>query len=294
MQSEKYNNRFFDSTVWDDFVFREDDIIVASYAKAGTTLLQQILAQMIFSGEEDVNLSQISPWLDSVYPESSIKLTLLEAQEHRRFVKTHLPYDFVPYNRDAKYLYIARDGRDIAWSLYRHQCAISEHAQEAIQSEPNSSKKLRVIEAPTTSVIDYFAEWLEKDGHPFWPFWENVRSWWQHRNQANLKLLHFDQLTHNLPEQVQDIADFLGTSLSPSHLDLILKHCQFDYMKHHAHRYVPETVRIWKDGGRAFFHKGKSGGWKETLPLELSEQYEAMARSQLGDECANWLLTGSS
>ncbi|AJQ93358.1 sulfotransferase domain-containing protein [Gynuella sunshinyii] len=289
---KKYENRFFNSTAWEEFKFRNDDIIVASYAKAGTTLVQQILAQLIFEGKEDINLSALSPWLDSVYPEASIKLEALEAQNHRRFIKTHLPCDYLPYNHNAKYLYITRDGRDIAWSLYRHQCAISEHAQQAIDSQSTPAKKLRVIEAPTASVVDYFSEWLEKDGYPFWPFWENIHSWWQQRNRTNLMLLHFDELTRDLSGQIQKIADFLEFPLSTAHHQLVLEHCQFDYMKNHAHRYVPETVSIWKDGGRAFFHRGESGGWKETLPPELSEKYQAMARIKLGEECSRWLLTG--
>ncbi|MEJ2044720.1 MAG: sulfotransferase domain-containing protein [Reinekea sp.] len=290
---KKYENRFFNSTVWNEFAFRDDDIIVASYAKAGTTLVQQMLAQMIFAGKEDVNLAQLSPWLDSVYPEASVKLKLFEAQNHRRFIKTHLPHDYLPYRPTAKYLYIMRDGRDIAWSLYRHQCAISENAQQAIKSDSEQSKKLRVIEAPTMSVVEYFSEWLEQDGYPFWPFWENVRSWWQHRDQSNLKLLHFNNLTGDMPGQIREIADFLDIPLSDSHQQQILEHCNFDYMKEHAHRYVPETVSIWKDGGRAFFNRGESGGWKETLPAELSEKYEAIAREKLGEDCAYWLLTGT-
>ena len=119
-----------------------------------------------------------------------------------------------------------------------------------------------------------------------------MRSWWQHRHQPNIRFLHFDTLTHDLPAQIQKIADFLDIPLSPEHHQLILAHCHFDYMKNHAHRYVPETVSLWKDGGRAFFHHGKSGGWKATLPKALSEKYQAIARAELGDECANWLLTG--
>jgi aryl sulfotransferase len=30
----------FDSTVWNDFPFRDDDIIIATYAKTGTTWVQ--------------------------------------------------------------------------------------------------------------------------------------------------------------------------------------------------------------------------------------------------------------
>lgn len=36
-----------DSTIWNDLRFRDDDIIIATYAKAGTTWTQQIAGQLL-------------------------------------------------------------------------------------------------------------------------------------------------------------------------------------------------------------------------------------------------------
>jgi len=36
------------------------------------------------------------------------------------FLKTHLPVDALVFSPRAKYIYIARDGRDVVWSLYNH------------------------------------------------------------------------------------------------------------------------------------------------------------------------------
>lgn len=47
-------DRYFDSTVWNDFRFRPGDVVIASYAKAGTTWLRQIVAQLIFGGRDIV------------------------------------------------------------------------------------------------------------------------------------------------------------------------------------------------------------------------------------------------
>ncbi|MCE4552441.1 sulfotransferase domain-containing protein, partial [Xanthomonas hortorum pv. vitians] len=35
-KTREYPNRFFDSSVWNDLALREGDIVIASYAKAGT------------------------------------------------------------------------------------------------------------------------------------------------------------------------------------------------------------------------------------------------------------------
>ena len=38
------HSHHFDSTIWNDFRFRDDDIIISTYAKSGTTWVQQIVS----------------------------------------------------------------------------------------------------------------------------------------------------------------------------------------------------------------------------------------------------------
>ena len=40
-----------DSTIWNDFQFRDDDIIIGTWSKSGTTWLQQIVSQLLFEGD---------------------------------------------------------------------------------------------------------------------------------------------------------------------------------------------------------------------------------------------------
>ncbi len=294
IKTGEYNNRFFDSKVWNDFKYRTGDVVIASYAKAGTTLLQQMVAQLIFNGRADIEVAQLSPWLDAVYPDTQTRLQRVEAQTHRRFLKTHLPAEFVSFSREARYVYVGRDGRDIVWSLHAHQSAVSQEAQTAaLQDGTGPPGRLRVLKPPQASKVHYFQEWLEQDGHPFWPFWEGIRSWWQLRHQPNVLLVHYSALqTHRL-EQLHRIANFIGTPVDDSRIDAILQHCSFDYMKEHASRYVPMGTGLWKDGGRAFFHSGTGGRWQGELPADLSARYEQRAVAELGQECADWLASGN-
>ena len=58
------------STRWNSFNFRDDDIIIATYAKSGTTWTQQIVAQLLHGGAEGVNVSRLSPWVEQrILPE---------------------------------------------------------------------------------------------------------------------------------------------------------------------------------------------------------------------------------
>src|SRR4051794_17498365 len=101
-------NHHIDSAIWNRFKFRLDDIVIASYAKSGTTWVQQIVAQLLFGGAEGLRLETMSPWLDSRIAQANW-LIAVEAQGHRRFVKTHLPVDALVFSPDAKYVYIGRD-----------------------------------------------------------------------------------------------------------------------------------------------------------------------------------------
>src|SRR5512139_3293324 len=109
-------NHTMDSRRWYDFRFREGDIVVATWAKTGTTWLQQILGQLIFGLVEGIPVFDRSPWIEHRCFAKEAMLEMLQAQTHRRFVKTHLPVDALVYSSRAKYIYIGRDGRDVLWS----------------------------------------------------------------------------------------------------------------------------------------------------------------------------------
>ena len=173
-KTREIHNHHIDSTVWNDFRFRADDIVIATYGKSGTTWVQQIVSQLLFDGAEGLPVAEMSPWVDLRVPPKEVKLEALEAQSHRRFLKTHLPVDALVFSESAKYLFIARDGRDVVWSFYNHHAKANALWYELLNDTPG-----RVgppIEPPCEDVREYYLEWFEKDGFPLWPFWENIRS----------------------------------------------------------------------------------------------------------------------
>ena len=62
------------------------------------------MAQLIFNGEEDLPVAEMSPWVDLRLPPKEVKMPMIEAQEHRRFLKTHLPVDALVFSPKAKYI----------------------------------------------------------------------------------------------------------------------------------------------------------------------------------------------
>jgi len=287
----EFHNHHFDSTIWNDFRFRDDDIIIGTYAKSGTTWVQQIVSQLIFKGQTGLPVAEMSPWLDLRVPPKEIKLPAVEQQTHRRFLKTHLPVDALVFSPRARYIYIGRDGRDVVWSMYNHHSSANQRWYEALNDTPG-----RVgppIGPPPNSVRQYFHDWLAQDGHPFWPFWENIRSWWEIRALPNVMLLHFEALKRDMAGEIQRVARFLDIEVDQGKWADILRHCSFDYMKANATPSVPLGGAFWDGGAETFIHKGVNGRWRDTLSAEESRAYEARAVAELGPDCARWLATGA-
>lgn len=252
--------------------------------------MQQIIAQLLFAGAEDLEVAEMSPWLDLRVPPKAIKLPQVEAQTHRRFLKTHLPVDALVYSPKAKYVYIGRDGRDVVWSLHNHHANANVAWYAALNDTPGRIGP--PIGKPEADVRAYFLAWLDDDGHPFWPFWENVRSWWAIRDLPNLRLVHFQSLKADMPREIRAIAEFLGIAIDPARWDAIVEHCTFDYMKRNATRSVPLGGTFWDGGAETFINKGTNGRWRDVLTPADVRRYEARARAELGDDCARWLATG--
>ncbi|MGZ8361034.1 MAG: sulfotransferase domain-containing protein [Allosphingosinicella sp.] len=289
-KTREFHNHHFDSTIWNDFDFRDDDIVIGTYAKSGTTWTQQIVAQLVFDGAEGIDVGEVSPWLDLRVPPKAVKLPLVAAQRHRRFIKTHLPVDALVFSPQAKYIYIARDGRDVVWSMYNHHANANDEFYRMLNETPG-----RVgppIEPPPACVRQYFHDWLARDGHPFWPFWENIRSWWEIRHLPNVMLLHFADLKADMPRQIRRIADFLEIEIDEARWPDIVDHCSFDYMKRHAELAAPLGGLFWEGGARTFINQGTNGRWRDLLSDAECARYEAIAREELGEDCARWLATG--
>jgi aryl sulfotransferase len=289
-KTREFHSHHFDSTAWNELEFRDDDIVIATYAKAGTTWTQQIVGQLLFNGDASIEVAEMSPWLDLRVPPKQVKLPLVEAQTHRRFLKTHLPVDALRFTPQAKYIYIGREGRDVVWSMYNHHANANDKWYEALNDTPG-----RVgppIQRPPADIRQYWRDWMDRDGHPFWPFWENVRTWWAIRELPNVMFIHFANMKRDMPGEIRRIAAFLDIPIDESRWPAIVEHCSFDWMKKNASKSVPLGGAFWDAGAEVFINKGVNGRWTNVLSAAESAEYEARAVAELGADCARWLATG--
>ena len=292
VKQRNLHNHHFDSTIWDEFAFRDDDIIISTYAKSGTTWVQQIIAQLLFPGQEGMEVAEMSPWMDLRVPPKEIKLGAVEQQSHRRFLKTHLPVDALVFSPQAKYLYIGRDGRDVVWSMYNHHANANDLWYQALNETPGLVGPK--LEKPVADVRQYFLDWLTKEGYPWWPYWENIRSWWEIRDLPNVLFVHFSDLKSDMPGEMRRIAKFLDIPIDEAKWQQMLDFCSFDYMKQNATQSVPLGGVFWDGGAQVFIHKGQNDRWRDVLTADDCKRYEARARAELGEDCARWLAEGGS
>lgn len=289
IKTRELHTHHFDSTRWNRFRFRDDDIVIATYAKSGTTWMQQIVAQLIFGGQEGLNVHQMSPWIDlRVLPPEV--LDAVDRQTHRRFVKTHLPVDALIFSPKAKYIFVGRDGRDAAWSFHNHHYnATDEYFTQYNAGRPEG---LPLLERGSANPYEFYKEWFARNGNPIWPFWQHIRSWWEIRELPNVHLVHFNDLKSDLDGSVREIAAFLGIPIDEEILASVLEHSSFDYMKSHAAEVAPRGGVMWKGGAETFINKGTNGRWRDRLTSEDIAAYEERAVAELGSDCARWLAHG--
>ncbi len=286
VKTGEMHNHHMDSTRWNAFKFRDDDVVVATYVKSGTTWMQQIVSQLIFGGPDALQVHELSPWVDlRIIPQEVIDG--LESQTHRRVIKTHLPVEALVFWPEAKYIYIGRDGRDAAWSLFNHHANATDGYFEAFNKTPGRVGPR--LERGSPNVHDFYDGWFAGDGFPYWPFWGNIRSWWEIRDLPNVKLMHFNDMKADLAGSIREIADFLELQPDPARFPDIVEHCTFDWMKSHAELAAPLGGIMWNGGAGTFINKGTNGRWREVLSADEVAEYEARALAELGPECAAWL-----
>lgn len=293
-----YQCHHFDSTRWDYLQHRDDDIVIATSYKAGTTWTQGIVANLLFpDGNFPAPPVVMSPWLDMRWVPLEVVLNGLRAQQHRRFIKTHLPLDGMRYEPTVKYLYVTRDGRDVFMSLWNHYSNFTDAAYTIMNSIPGRVGD-EFPQAPA-DIHGCWRRWVtdswfehEVGGWPFWSHLSNVQSWWDYRHLPNIKLVHYNDLLATPQETLRDIAHYLEIDVPDTAWPRIVEAISFKEMKAKGDIYVPGGGRNWKGGADTFMNKGTNGRWREVFSEEELAQYDAAVARGLTPECAQWLATG--
>ncbi len=292
-----YQNHHMDSTRWDYFDSRPDDIIIATSYKAGTTWTQAIVAHLLFPAGLPAPIGEVSPWLDMRLVPLEVLLPGLAAQTHRRFIKTHLPLDGLSYDPGLRYVYVARDARDVFMSLWNHY---TNYADDVFtQMNQLAGRVGDEFPPPPDDIHELWAQWItrgwfdwESDGWPYWSHLYHVQSWWDFRHLPNILFLHFSDMVADLGREVRRIAQFLDIGVSDERLAEVVEATTFGQMKKSAEEYAPGGGVHWKGGAETFLHRGTNNRWRDVLSDEELALYDAACERTLDPACRKWLEQG--
>lgn len=292
-----YDHRVWDNRRWEGFEARPDDIIVCTPYKAGTTWMQMICALLIFQRSEfPLPLADISHWMELKGFQKDRVHQIFAEQSHRRIIKTHTALDGLPWFEQATYICVHRDPRDVVISMQNHLLNGNPDSDAlfALERRAAGHEQLAVLE----DINEFFQHWLshgsfdwESDGAPYWSLFRHGASFWMHRDQPNLHLVHYNDLQADLAGQMRSIARILEIEVDEALFPGLVEAATFSSMKRNADRLAPDTnLNMWKSNTQ-FFNKGTSGQWQGVFnPRSLALFKQVLNRYPA--DYTRWLLAG--
>tara|TARA_B110000211_G_scaffold25472_1_gene26084 strand:+ start:1820 stop:2713 length:894 start_codon:yes stop_codon:yes gene_type:complete len=292
-----FQNHHIDSERWTGFIPRNNDICIATTLKAGTTWTQALVVNLLFPDQDfPKKVTEFSPWLDSTDIPIDVIMRELNEQKHRRVIKTHLPLDALHFFPEIKYIYVSRDGRDVALSLWNHHLNYTPEVYDFINSSGLIGDE---FPQPPEDFHTYWREWCtkgwfdwESDGYPFWSHLQGVQSWWNYRHLPNILFLNYADMKKDIKVSIAKIANFLDIDIDLSRIKDVEEKISLTAMRAAAETYVPDGGTSWKGGAQTFIHKGINGRWKDILSLEELKLYELACDKALSTDCRYWLENG--
>jgi len=293
-----YQNHHIDSERWVAFEPRATDVCIASTMKTGTTWTQALVANLLFPNQKfPKKVSKLSPWIDDRSIPITSVLQEINTQSHRRFIKTHLPLYSLRFFPEIKYIYIGRDGRDVALSIWNHYLNYTDEVYKNINNLPNLVGNK--FPKPPRRFKIFWRHWCtkgwfdwENDGYPFWSHLSGVQSWWDYRDLPNILFLHYADMKTDLFSCIKKVASFLEIEITSNEITNVQNSISFEAMRANADSYVPDGGISWKGGSKTFLNKGINGRWRDLLAEEELQLYEVATKKSLSFDCRYWLENG--
>ncbi|KAI4178553.1 MAG: hypothetical protein LQ346_007408 [Caloplaca aetnensis] len=242
------------------------DVCFVSYPKSGSTWLSYILVLLTSPGtnldshSRGDTLRNSLHWVESswTYPRSREDLDM--APDPRVF-KSHMPYSMAlggdPAAQACRYVYIARNPKDVCVSYYRFE----------------SGKSWSGFFKPSWELwLDMFCRGEVQRGDWF----EHVLGWWrasrEQGGKGNILFLTFEDLKRDTAGQIRRIAEFLRVDVTQEKLDEVVRKIGFGEMQKTAFSGLKDVKEF-----NEFFRKGEIGSWKDQFTVRQAEEFDRLS-----------------
>jgi aryl sulfotransferase len=299
--TREYRTWSIDSRRWANYQARPDDIVIATSPKCGTTWTQQIVGSLVFQDALPRPIPEVSPWPDTRFrlPLDQLEVAM-EAQTHRRFLKTHLPIDGLPLYDQVRYIHVARDGRDAAMAMHNHYGGFTEaHLARLDQIGLDDPALGRPYPRLPKAAAAYFRLWLstpvvegQSDGMPSPSFFDLEAGYWAERRRPNVLLVHFNDLKADLDTEMRRIAAFLEIPVDEAIWSELVAAARFEAMKAAGAVLMPPMRTTLAGGADQFFNQGSNGRWRAVLDDTDQAAYAAKVREKFSPNLAAWIEGG--
>ncbi len=244
----------------------EHDVFAAIHARSGTNWVLMITQQIAWLGESEFeHIHHVAPWPE-IPIEEYIALTDMSicnaSPTRKRVIKTHLLPEYIPYNKEAAYISVIRDPKDVITSHYHFGLG-----------PPIISHKLSVDE-----FIDVYLDPGCKGA--FWA--EHTAGCWAWRQRPNVEVFMFSEMKADLSAIIHRIAKLMNVSLSAEQFNKVLERSSFAYMKSHEEQFKPAVPPLMSEKDSAsIIRSGKVGGAEDLLNSAQRERIDQFYQAEL-------------
>ncbi len=238
---------------------RSDDIVIATYPKCGTTLMQQIVL-CLTRGENVLEPMAESPWAEMTVSrgEDGIENFNNWPSVTRRVVKTHGTAELKPWSEinGAKVIVVARNPGDACVSMWHH------------------SRDIPVFKY--SGPLNHFVEKLYMPGKVesgcFWAFHAGWRREVE-KDPDNHLWIAFEDFKTDPEAVIRNVASFIGGSISEEVIQLTIDASSFDKMKKTADSINAEKKAKGIQFKKNHIREGKKGGWRSKMGQQAADEF---------------------
>lgn len=196
-----------ESALINRFNYRNDDVIIVSYPKSGSTWLRFICAHLIKnkfqSNDIEIDFQSLNRIIPAISYDAINKANVdFDSLPSPRILRSHSLFT----NRFPKVVYLLRDGRDVMVSYYYHFKKL--HDYKGTLCEFIKEDKIRQV------------EWSE-----------HVNAWLYNNKVTNMYIIKYEDMIDNTFREIKKLTEFIKINVTTNQIQKAIENSDFKKMR---------------------------------------------------------------